>query len=516
MKGEATACDGEGAGRRALITLGVILGVTMTTLDTTVVNVALPHMQASLSASPEQITWTITSYMVATAVMTPLSGWLAKRFGIKNLLLVAISGFTAVSILCGAAASLAEMVAFRLLQGAMSAFIGPLAQVVLLDINPPRRHARAMALFSMAMMVAPIIGPVVGGLLTDELSWRWCFYINLPAGIATVLLIWIFMPGAETKAPRFDFLGFCSLGVAVAAFQLMLDRGTTQDWFASPEICAEAIVAAMAFWVYGTHTLTAAHPLFPPALIRDRNFVMSVVCGMLVYALFMTNLVLLPMMMQGVMGYTVIHTGLLSAPRGVAIVAVIWAVGRLDAYVDRKVMISIGLVTLACAFWEMGLFDLSMTDKEIVSATVLQGIGQGIVMVPLTTLGFATIPANLRADASSALGLLRGMASSTGLASFEALTAVNTQTMHASLASLVRPDDPNFAAGLAARLRPDTAAGALALNDEITRQATMVAYVNDFRLLAGLALLCLPLVLMMRRPRRTLALVAAVEDTMHA
>ena len=216
----------------------------MSALDTTVVNVALPHMEGSLSASPEQITWVLTSYIVAVAVMTPLSGWLITRFGIKPTMLVCVAGFTIASALCGAAVTLPQIVLFRMLQGALAAPLMPAAQVVLFNINPPERHGRAMAMFTMASVFAPVLGPVVGGYLTEDYSWRWCFYINLPAGVGAMVLLWRYLPREALQPRPFDFLGFGSLALAVSSFQLMLDRGTTQDWFGSREICIEAAVAA--------------------------------------------------------------------------------------------------------------------------------------------------------------------------------------------------------------------------------------------------------------------------------
>lgn len=496
---------------RGPITLGIMLATVMGALDTTIVNVALPHMLASLSASPEQITWVITSYIVATAVTTPISGWLAARVGLKPMLLISIVGFTATSILCGIATSLPEMVLFRVLQGVFAAPVMPLGQAVLLNINPPERFGRAMALFTMAAVVAPVVGPVVGGYLTDDLSWRWCFYINLPTGIGAFLLLWIFLPKEATAPRRFDFLGYGSLAVAVATFQLMLDRGPSQDWFASTEIWTWTLIAAAAFWIYVTHSLTAREPLFPPALIRDRNFVTATIFGFFFSVLMFSSLTLMPLMMQGVLGYSVLHSGVLSMPRGVVMLLILQIIGRFDAVIDRRLLVAFGLSLIVFGFWEMTKFDLSMTGREIVWATVLQGVGQGILFVPLATLSFATIDPSLRADASAMSNLLRNLGGSVGIAITQAVTATNSQAMHASLAAHVRPDDPVFRAGLPPYLSPDTVPGALALDAEITRQATMVAYVNDFRLLVVIGLLCIPLVLLLRQPRGTSAANAAAE-----
>jgi DHA2 family multidrug resistance protein len=493
------------AANRGPITLGIMMAAVMSALDTTVANVALPHMQGNLSASPEQITWVLTSYIVATAVTTPITGWLSARIGLKPMLLCTVAGFTVVSVLCGMATSLPEMVIFRTLQGVTAAPLMPLGQAVLLNINPPERYGRAMAIFTMAAVVAPVIGPVVGGYLTEDLSWRWCFYINVPAGVASILLLTIFLPREKPVRRPFDFLGFGSLAVAVASLQLLLDRGPTKDWFGSREICVEAVLALIALWVFVTHSLTARHPLFHPALARDRNFTTTTIFGFFFSILSFSSLTLLPLLMQGVMGYPVIWSGILSMPRGLAMMAVLQVMGRIDSLVDRRLLVTVGLALMITAFWQMAQFDLTMGGQTIVWATITQGVGQGIIFVPLSTLAFATMNPALRADASAINNLLRNMGGSIGIALMQAMMAFNTQTMHASLAAGAAPGDPVLRAGLPAAMSPDTVHGAIALNDEITRQATMVAFIDDFRLMVLIGFCALPLVLLLRQPRRAAA-----------
>jgi DHA2 family multidrug resistance protein len=482
--------------------LGLMLATVMSILDTTIVNVALPHMQGSLSASPEQITWVITSYIVATAAMTPATGWLAARFGAKHVILLAVVAFTVASMLCGLAENLPQMVLFRVLQGMAAAPIAPLSQATVFNITPPERYGRAAAMFMMGTVVAPVIGPIVGAYLTDALSWRWCFYINLPAGVGSNLLLWIFLPGAGGARRRFDVLGFASLAVAVASLQLALDQGPSRDWFGSREIQLEAVIAAMGFWVFVSHTLSAEHPLFDRSLARDGNLVAGTVFNFFFNMVLMTGVTLLPLMMQGVMGYPVILSGLVSVPRGAAMLATLVLVGRLDAVVDRRVLITLGLVFCICGFWGMSRFDLSMTSGMIVWATMLQGVGQAFVFVPLAALSFATVSPALRPDATAISSLLRNLGGSIGVAIMQALTAFNSQSMHAALAEHVAPGDPMLRSLLPRALWPETADGALALNAEINRQATMVAYVDDFRLMVVLALVCAPLIFLLRPPRR--------------
>jgi len=486
---------------RWLITLGVVISTFMSALDTTVVNISLPHMQGNLSASPEQITWVITSYIVAQAVMIPLSGWLAARFGIKPMLLGCMAAFTVTSVLCGLATNLPELVLFRMVQGAVAAPLMPLTQTVLFNINPPERHGHAMSMFTLAAVVAPAIGPVVGGWLTENLTWRWCFFINVPAGIVAMALVSAFLPSNAVEKRRFDFFGFGALSVSVIAFQLMIDRGTTLDWFDSREIVVEAIVAGIGLFLFVVHTATSRNRMFPPSLLRDRNYVTSIVLGFFFSVMMFSSFTLMPLMMQGVLGYSVIHAGILSTPRGMLMLVLLPFMGPLDASVDRRFLMAIGLALLVVSFWQMAQFDLSMSGREIVVATMLQGVGQALLFVPLATFGFATIAQKLRPEASSFSILIRNLGGSAGVAAMQAYTVRTGQTTHASLIANVTPDDPVLRSLTPDLLLPDTVQGAMALDAEINRQAMMVAYVNDFWLLTGICALCIPLVLLIRTQR---------------
>jgi DHA2 family multidrug resistance protein len=493
-----------GIANRVPITIGIIMAQVMGAIDMTVVNVALPHMQGSLSASPEQITWVVTSYIIAMAAATPATGWLASRFGVKAVVISCIAGFTAASVLCGAALTLPQMVLFRTLQGLAVAPLAPMGQAVLFNINPPSRHGRAMALFTMASVLAPVVGPLVGGYLTEYLSWRWCFYVNVPGGLGAILILLTFLPAEKTAPRRLDFLGFGSLAVAVGAFQLMLDRGTVKDWFDSTEICIEAIVAAGAFWVFAIHSMTARAPLFPTSIWRDRNYTISQIFGFFFMALQFCSLTLLPLMMQGLMGYPVIHSGIVSTPRGIVMMAVLQVMGWLDARVDRRLLVAIGVAIITAGFWQMSRFDLVMSENRIIWATIFQGIGQGIIFVPLTTLGFANVPAHLRADAAAAMTIIRYVGGSIGIAAIQAMTALHSQSMHASYAEQVRPLQPELHHYLPSFLSPDSYAGAAVLNDAIDRMALMVSYVDDFWLMTVCSLLCAPMILLLRKTPRML------------
>jgi DHA2 family multidrug resistance protein len=485
------------------ITISIMLATVMNSLDTTIANVALPHIQGSVSASSDQVTWVLTSYIVAAAIMTPLSGWLADRVGRKKMFLVSIGGFTIASMLCGIATSLPELVGFRLLQGIAGASLIPLSQAVLLDIYPREQHGQAMAIWGAGAILGPILGPALGGYLTENFSWRWCFYINLPVGILALLGVWFFISGDRSShRKQFDFLGFGMLTVFVGSVQLMLDRGPGQDWFSSMEITTYAILAAISAWVFVAHTLTAEHPFFDRTLARDRNFVTACVFGFFVGVLLFSTMALLPPMLQVLMGYPVLTSGLVTMPRGIGSWLAMFVVGRVVGKVDTRLILLFGLSLNAVALGQMMHFDLSMTSHPVIISGIIQGFGIGFLFVPLSTLAFATIPPVLRPEGTALYTLIRNMGSSVGISMMEALVVTHTQVMHASLASKVIPSNPTVRAGLAAALNPATTSGAMSLNAEITRQATMVAYVDDFRLMFFITIACVPMLLLMRPPKQ--------------
>lgn len=491
------------APNRLLITLAVMLATLMNSLDITIANVALPHIQGSVSAGPEQISWALTSYIVAAAIMTPLSGWLSDRVGRKQLFLVSISSFVVASILCGVAGSLPELVIFRLFQGLFGAALIPLSQAILLDTYPPRLHGQAMAIWTAGAIVGPILGPALGGYLTEDYSWRWCFFINLPIGILAVVGVWLFVPGqARRRAVPFDFLGFGMLALFVASLQLVLDRGPTEDWYGSAEIWIETILAAVALWVFLVHTFTARRPFFNLRLVRDRNFVVTSVFGFFVSILLFSSMALLPPMLQENMGYPVLTAGLVTMPRGLGSLAAVLIISRLTGRIDTRLILVAGLVFSGVGFWQMGRFDLSMGSQPIIGSGIVQGFGVGLLFAPLAALAFATLPPDLRGEASAFNALVRNLGASIGISVMQALIVNNTQTMHASLAARVVTSDPVVSAGMPAMFDLDDVAGLAALNAEITRQASMVAYVDDFKLMLIITVLCAPLLLFLRGPRR--------------
>jgi DHA2 family multidrug resistance protein len=488
-----------GAANRAAITVCTMMATTMNTLDTTIVNVALPHMQGSVSAAVDQITWVLTSYVLASAIGTPITGWLAGRIGRKRLFLISLAGFTIASMLCGLATSLLEIVVFRVLQGVFGAPLVPLSQTTLLDIYPPQKHGQAMAIWSAGALVGPVFGPTFGGWLTDQLSWRWCFFINLPVGILALIGIWIFVsPDRPDRRTPLDFLGFGALVVFACGFQLMLDRGGTLDWFASPEIWVEAIVAGIALWVFIVQMAASRRPFVDPRLFGDRNFVTACIFAFVFTGVLFANMALAPPMLQGLLGYSVMQTGMLLMPRGVGSLLAMLLVGRLVGRMDTRIILGLGLATLLYSTWTMTRFDLMMDSRLFFYSGFFQGLGAGLVIAPTAAIAFATIPARLRAEGSSMYTLARNLAGSIGISIMQVMATRSAQVMHSSLAEHVRPGDPVVSAALGADAATARLGALAQLDAEITRQATMVAYVDDYRLMFILILCCVPLLLLLR------------------
>lgn len=492
-----------GAPNRAVITVSIMAATVMQVLDSTIANVALPHMQASLGAAQDTIVWVLTSYIVASAIATPLTGWLADRIGIKRLLLIAIGGFVVTSMLCGAAQNLSQMVAFRALQGVFGAFLVPLAQTTMLGIYPREKHGQAMAVWGMGVMVGPIMGPVLGGWLTENFDWRWVFYINLPIGLLAAAGLWLFMSETPKLPRRFDLFGFALLAMAIGGFQLMLDRGEGEDWFASWEIWIETGLAISGLWMLIIHTATAREAVIPPGILRDRNIITSLFFSFMTGILLLAGMALLPPMLQQLFGYPTVTTGLVLAPRGVGTLISMMIVGRIVGRVDPRLLIFIGMSLLAVSLYQMSGFTLGMDMWPVITSGVVQGLGLGLIFVPLNTIAFATLDPKLRTDAAGLLTLIRSLGSSVGISIVTVLLTRNLQVSHADLASQVTPFnvplvDPGLARSLGAA--GDTLLSAL--DAEINRQALMIAYIDDFKFMMIMTLVAMPLVLLLRRPAR--------------
>ena len=486
------------APRRRLITVSVMLASIMQALDNTIANVALPRIQGSVSATQDQMAWVLTSYIVAAAIMTPLSGWLAGQIGRKRVFLYSVVGFTVASMLCGLAQSLPQIVLARLLQGLCGAALVPLSQAVLLDINPPARQARAMAVWVMGVTLGPIIGPALGGWLTEDYNWRWVFYINVPFGILAFLGILSFLPEGPIGKSRFDFFGFAVLSLGIGAFQIMLDRGQLKDWFSSTEIWVEATVAAVALYLFVIHMLTTTKTRFvSPALFKDRNFITGNLFIFIVGAVLFATLALLPPLLQDLLNYPVVTTGLVTAPRGMGTLVAMFIVGRMMGKVDTRLIIGTGFALTAMSCWQMTGFDLQMDSSKVVWSGISQGLGTGFVYVPLAAATFATLSPALRNEGTAIFNLIRNLGSSIGISVVNTLLTRNTQIVHSTLGERVTRYSPLLHAPLPGG--PASLRSLAGLNATVTEQAAMIAYNNDFQLMMVLSLVAIPLVLLLRK-----------------
>lgn len=501
MSGVAEALEAERAAPyRGLITVSVMLAAIPQSLDTTIANVALAHMQGTIGATYDQASWVLTSYIVAAAICMPLTGFLSARFGRKRVFMWSVACFTIASMLCGAAQTLTQIVLFRLLQGAFGASLIPLSQSVLLDTFPRAQHGSAMALWGVGVMVGPILGPTLGGWLTEYYSWRWIFYINLPFGLLAWFGLALHLRESETAtARRFDLFGFAMLALGIGALQMMLDRGELLDWFSSTEIVVEALLASLGLYLFGAHILTHDRPFLEPALFRDRNFNVGLLFIFILGMCMLTTIALVPPFLQNLMGYPVVDVGLMLAPRGVGSMISMLAVGRLSGRVDARLLIVSGLLLMTISQWEMTQFDLNISRWDIVRTGMLQGIGIGLVWVPLTTTSFSTLAPRYRTEGTAFFSLVRNLGMSVGISVVVALLSRNLQSNHAALAQYIDP----FSLALRQAVQSGvfdlgTQEGLVALDIELTRQAATLAYLQNFRLIMFVTLGAMPLVLLIR------------------
>jgi DHA2 family multidrug resistance protein len=488
-------------GQRLIVTVGVMAAVLLQVLDTTIANVALPHMQASLSATQDTINWVLTSYIVASAIALPISGWLADRVGRKRLLLISVVVFTAASVACATATSLGEMVLFRALQGVGGAFIVPLAQATLFDINPREKHGQAMALFGGGVMIGPILGPVLGGWLTDNYNWRWVFLVNLPVGIICILIMSQFMPEGEKHKRRFDMFGFALLAIALASLQFCLDRGEQKDWFSSWEIIIEAGLAIGAGWMFLVHLITSEHPLFDRALFKDRNFATSLVFMAATGVLLLAGLALLPPLLQTLYGYSVLQSGFLTAPRGLGTLFSMLIAGRMTGKMDARILVGIGVILMGVSLHMMTGFAIDQPSKPVIMSGVVQGLGLGLIFVPLQTLAFETLPAKMRTTGAALLNLSRNIGGSIGISVVSTELVRLTQVSHADMAAQITQNTiPTADPTLLQTVAPVAGPAALAyINGLITKQALFIAYLDDFKLMMIITFAIVPLLFFMKR-----------------
>jgi DHA2 family multidrug resistance protein len=476
-------------------------------------------MQATLGATPEEINWVLTSYIVASAVALALSGWLADRVGSRRLFMLSVAGFVLSSMLCGMAQNLTQMVLFRALQGVTGAFIPPLSQTAMIDVNKPSRQAQMMAVWGMGIMIGPILGPILGGWLTENWNWRAVFYVNVPLGALALFILVAGLPSRPLVRRRFDLLGFAMVALALSALQLLLDRGAQIDWFASAEAWIYAALIACCGWIGAIHLATAKEPLFNRALFADRNYLVALIFMVVIGVVMFATMALLPPMLQRLFGYSVIETGIVMMPRGVGTLVSMQVAGMLIRRgVDARLLVGFGFLVAGVSLWEMSAWSLGVDRAHIVASSLIQGLGMGMVFIPLNASAFATLPARLRTDGSGLLNLLRSMGGSIGIALVTVMLARNVQVGHQELGGHVTGSitamvdfstvDRFQALGTAVMSMVDL---------EINRQAAMIAYIDDFYAMMWMSFAALPLVLLMRKAdlRRPRPSADPVDDIPH-
>ena len=490
---------------RGLITASAMLAMLMQTLDSTIAIVALPYMQGGLSASADEITWVLTSYVIAAAIMTAPVGWMARRFGRKELFIGCLAGFTVASMACGAAQTLEQLVAFRLLQGVCGAAIAPLSQATMLDIYPFSQRAQAMAIFSMGVTMGPIMGPTLGGYLTEMFSWRYVFYVNLPFGILSITGLMLFMPKSQPQSHlKFSWYGFGVLALGCAALQLMLDRGQELDWFSSREIIIELVIAGLGFYLFTVHMVTSDRPFLSPGLFADRNFSSGMVMVFCVSSVMQSSGVLLAPYLQNLAGYPVDTAGWAMAPRGIGTMASMFLASRLGMLVDQRKIMAAGLIILGCVLFQMSCWTPDISRGAMLVTLVMQGFSIGLVFNPLSVMAYTTLSPQLRGEGTALQSLARNIGSAIGISVTSFSLTRGVQVTHADIAAGITPFDRILQWGdpMSRLLDPAPRRGAALLDQMIDHQARIIAYSNDYRLMMLTVVPPLVLLVFMRRHAR--------------
>ncbi len=490
---------------RGLITATAILASMIYSIDWTIAAVALPHMQGTFSATQDQIAWVMTSYIVVSAIMLPTTGWLSAYVGRKRLFLIAIAGFTIFSFLCGAADSLQTEILFRAGQGCFGAFLLPLSQSLLLDSYPPEEHARATALWGLGVIFGPVIGPTIGGYMTDFYSWRWVFYINVPVGLVAYLGGLLFLPGDDPgrERTRFDTFGFFAIALCVGSFQLMLDRGERQDWFESLEIQIEAGLFLLGLYLFIVHALSARHPIVNLRLMLDRNYALGLLFAFLYGVLTLPPMILLPPFLASLQGYPVATVGLLMSPRGLGLMLAMLILGRVGDRIDPRLTLFVGFTAMGIPSWYMAGWNLEVDAFEVVWTGVLQGIGAGAIIVPLGAVTFATLDQKHRTEAASIWNLVRSAGSGIGISLAVFIVARMANVTRSSLVEQISPFNPAYQAlALTGTIQLGSPEHLARLDELVTRQSLLVGYIDVFQVTAVAAFAILPLVFLLSRPGR--------------
>jgi DHA2 family multidrug resistance protein len=488
------------AGRNPLMMLSIMLSAIVYTLDSTIAAVALPQMQGAFSATQDQIAWVLTSYIVTAAVFTPISGYLATRFGMRSMFLLCVGGFTVSSVMCGLSMSLDEMVLFRVLQGATGAALIPLSQAAILQAYSPAEYGRGMALFGVGVMLGPILGPTLGGWLIDVASWRWVFLINVPVGIVAMTGIAASMPAhtPDGEVRRFDWLGFSFLGLSIGSLQLMLDRGNSLSWFESLEIQVEALAAVLFGYLFLAQTFLKAQPLIDLKIFRNWNFSVSMLLSFTVGFNMMATMALLPPLMQNLLGYPVLVTGMILAPRGVGTMISMFVVGRLLTVMDARILILSGLAINTLAIAIMSTFDQNVTPGMLAWTGVIQGVGMGLMFVPMSSIAFSTLKPEFRNDGTALYSMGRNLGSSIGISILMGMLGVYVRENRSHLVDFVSPYNRALVDAMPGLMGPDPQSALGTLDGLVQQQAVMLGYLDDFRLMVAVSVISVPLVLMLR------------------
>ncbi|MHA3916556.1 DHA2 family efflux MFS transporter permease subunit [Halovulum sp. GXIMD14793] len=491
-----------GSSVRVAIVVAVVLSAVLEVLDSTIVNVALPHIKSSFGATTDQTTWILTSYIVSAVVVMPLTGFMAKRFGRRRLILTAILGFATFSALCGLSWSLGSMVAFRLGQGMFGAFLIPLSQSILFDAFPKEKRGQAMAMFGLGVVVAPVLGPTIGAILTEAYSWRMVFFVNLPIALVAVVMLAGELPEDAPETVRIDWTGLALMAIGIASLQFMLDQGQSKDWLSSRIIQIAVIAAVLGGLGFLLRGYRNAQNIIDLHLFADRNFA----CGNLIIAGFAISMfggiAILPLFVQGLLGYPVADAGHLFIPRGIAAGASMVFTGAvLVTRFDPRLLAAIGLLLTAWSNFLLGQLTLDASFWQLAWPGVAAGLGMGLVFVPLSTLAFDSIGANQQDEASGLYGVTRQLGSSIGIAIVGAMIVRGVALETAQLTQNVTAYSDAARAYLAPlHLTPESSEGAAILFGEVQRQATLMSYTHVFDALGWVAVALLPVLLMMRRP----------------
>jgi len=490
---------------RILTSIAVMAATIMQVLDTTIVNVALPSMAGQLDASPDNISWVLTSYLIASAIFMPLTGFFTDRIGQKRFLLISIAGFVVTSALCGMASSLMQMVMFRFLQGIFGASLVPLSQSIMLQIFPGEQRGKAMAIWSMGVMVAPILGPTLGGWLTEFISWRWTFYINLPVGIASFILAMRYVHDTPTRARRMDWTGFATLALGIGALQLVLDRGNQDDWFSSQMLIFAIIIAALSFIFFIVYSLTGKHhPLFDLRIFKDRNFLVASLIMTTIGIGFFGGMLLQSLFLQNFLGYPTFDAGLYMAPRGLASFCVMMFVGKFSGKIPPRNLILVGICCSIAGNYMMTSFTAEMTANELIVPIILQGMGIGLIFVPVTTLAFTTLPKETAAEAAGIYSLIRSMGSALGISILVTYFSRDTQQNWSLLRGAITPYNEalqNYLSPL--HLGATDPQGIHLAAQTVLQQAQNIGYINSFWFATMNFVVMLPLLLLVRTPTKT-------------